>query len=172
MTVAHEGIYSMKKVRPYQSLYEIAFSKNKIENAIISVQPQITEHIVKLLLFPHSTRNHRVWSNSIYKHVINIADMKWEKNNGYLKLENYFKYFFEAPFENDDEYKHLDNIVKEVIHEYKDLKPKYSLSDYPKMNWITRIKDFYHEVSKLISEGNEDWSVYEDGIRHYFIEQH
>gem|GEM_PF-1542601 len=161
----------MKKVRPYQSLYEMAFSKNKIENAIISVQPQITEHIVKLLLFPHSTRNHRVWSNSIYKHVINIADMKWEKNNGYLKSENYFKFFFEAPFENDDEYKHLDNIVKEVIHEYKDLKPKYSLSDYPKMNWINRIRSFYSDISLLISQGNEDWSVYEEQIKFYFIKQ-
>lgn len=161
----------MKRIRLYKSLYEMAFSKNKIENAIISVQPQITEHIIKLLMFPHSTRNHRVWSNSIYKHVINIADMKWEKNNGYLKLENYFKYFFEAPFENNDEYKYLDNKVKEVIHEYKDLKPKYSLSDYPKMNWIARIKTFYHEVSVLISQGNEDWSIYEDRIRYYFIEQ-
>lgn len=161
----------MKKVRPYRSLYEMAFSKNKIENAIIRIQPQITEHMVKLLLFPHSTRNHRVWSNSIYKYVINIADMKWEKNNGYLKSENYFKFFFEAPFENDDEYKHLDNIVKEVIHEYKDLKPKYSWSDYPKMNWIARIRDFYHDISELISQGNEDWGIYEEQIKFYFIKQ-
>lgn len=155
----------------YTPPYEMLFLKNKIENAIISIQPQITEHMVKLLLFPHSTRNHRVWSNSIYKHVINIADMKWGKNNGYLKSENYFKFFFEAPFENGDDYKYLDNKVKEVIHEYKDLKPKYSLSDYPKMNWINRIRSFYSDISILISQGNEDWSVYEEQIKFYFIKQ-
>ncbi len=40
---------------------------------------------------------------SIYMHSISIADMKM--NNGYLKSENYSKFFFEAHFENSDGYK-------------------------------------------------------------------
>lgn len=147
----------------------MAFSKSKIESEIIDSQFRIMEHVVKLLLYPEHTKYHRGWMNSILKQVTNVASMKWEKNNGYLKQKNYYKYFFDAPFENEDNYHQLDRVLSYVILETKDMYKKGDLFNYNKEVWIELIKGFYKDITKSLSDGEEDWNVYTDLIKKYFL---
>jgi len=158
-----------KKIKRYVPLFEMAFSKSKIESEIISSQFRIIEHIAKLLLYPEHKQYHRGWMNSIHKQITNVASMKWEENNKYLKQKNYYKYFFNAPFENGDDYRHLDKIVRSVVSETPEIYKKKNLLNYDKDSWITLIKNFYKDVTKSLAEGEEDWNVYNDLIKKYFV---
>ena len=158
-----------KKIERYIPLFEMAFPKYEIESKIIDSQFRIIEHIVKLLLYPEHKEYHKGWANSIHKQITNIADMRWIKNNFYLKQKNYYKYFFDAPFENGDNYGHLDKMLKYVISETKKIYKKKNLENYNKDIWISLIKGFYGEVSVFLAEGEEDWNIYNKLIKKYFV---
>jgi len=159
------------KVKRYLSLFEMAYSKSKIEQQIINAQPRILEHIVKLLLYPKQKQYHNDWIVSIYKQLINISDMKWESNNWYLKKENYFKYFFTAPLMNQDNYNYLDKMLNRVIADTQDIYDKNILKNYYKRQWISLISIFYNEVSVLLSEGSDEVDKYKTLIKKYFIKK-
>jgi hypothetical protein len=140
-------------MKRYEKFFEMAYSRNEIINKIMDFDTLINEHIVKLLLFPEEKQNHRQWINHSGKHIFNISLKKWQKNNRYLPKETYYEYFFIRPFENNDDYEYLDNLVYNELEEYSDLISPYSINGYPKMKWIKLIKEFYNEVSELISVG-------------------
>ena len=153
----------------YVAFFEMAFPKQNIIMKMINVQPLILEHIIKLLLYPENIRDHRLWTNSIYKQILAISDMKWEGNNKFLKQKDYYDYLFTKPLENGDNYQYLDKMVGRVISVTKKLYKKTTLKKYDKEAWINLLQKFYIEVSKHLSQGETNLEKYTDLIKKYFL---
>ncbi len=147
----------------------MAFSKGDILAEIRHHYYTVNEHIVKLLLFPNSKHIHKTWVDSVQTHIYASAKMKWTNNNKYLPAPDYYREYFIKPFENDDDYEFLDELVSGVIDENSDLPTDYSGSVYPKDKWVEILKSFYMDLSNTISSGKLNKSKLGAMIRQYFI---
>jgi hypothetical protein len=161
-------------MKRYQStekniLREMAYKREKIENRILDYSPTITEHIIKLLLFSAYKDPQKDWIDSIVKVIDIIAGMKWKANNKYLPIEDYFENFYTNWFTSDTDYDQINRTVKNVLEEYNDIPTKYTNDEFPRKEWMKKIKSFYIELSEWLSKGTLTKLVLKEMIKKYFL---
>lgn len=143
--------HELQRMKKYQSYFqEMAFSKSVIEQEIRSSNSNRTEHLILIYLLSKDVSNHH-WQSEVYADIKDIAQMKWKNNNKYLTEKEYFNNLWNMPFENEDNYEIIDKNIEDLIYD------KYPIPEDWKNNkeqLITKIKNFYKEVSKLIATGS------------------
>lgn len=156
---------------------EMAYSRNQIRSDIVSQTYNIYEHIIKLLLFSTDNYNKRIWIESSGKHIIAISQMKWSSNKKFLPQEDYFDYFFNKPLMISTKYNfdYLKSTVRDLLedHNYDSIYTEYrdNIKKIPYDEWIIKIKDFFLDVSELISKGKLTKQVLGNKYLYYFSKE-
>jgi len=143
-------VYEEKRMKKYRKYFqEMAFSKAKIEEEIRSSNTNRTEHLI-LIYFLSKDVSVNHWQTEVSADIKDIAQMRWKNNNKYLTEKEYFNNLWNMPFENNDNYEVIDEDVQDLIYD------KYPI---PK-NWkdhkselVSKMKEFYEKISKLLSQG-------------------
>ena len=97
-------------------LFEMAFRRKKILNDLLHQSGILSEHLVKLLMYP-SSQSHDHWVGEVDGWLRKTQRQK-TKNKKRLDKGVYFYYFFTGPFETFEE---VQDYMNDIYREYSDL---------------------------------------------------
>ena len=143
-------MYKDIEIKKYESFFkEMAFSKSQIESKIIDSNVNRLEHLILIFLLKKDRAN-KHWQTEVASWILQIARMKWANNHKYLSEKEYFTNLWVKPFENKDNYHIIDETIYDLIFEGYDIPDNWG--DYKK-TLVNKIKDFYMQISSLLSKG-------------------
>ena len=139
---------------------------------IRSLEPEINEHALKIMLFEQES----TWKKSITNWLVDISEYTVKPKNTFLKRGQYQEYLFNEPFENGKQeykkssmYKKCSKILGNDI--YKGLKTKYRKTEIPIDNWKQILKEFYIEVDDYLSKGILDYDMGTYLVEEYIVKK-
>lgn len=125
-------------------LYEMAFSKSKVEETISGLSLEMVKHICKVLASPKNI-NKTHWVKEIYNYALKSSRMKIKPKNKIPSYEQIKSWLFETSADNKQEF---EPIFTGILWT-ENINCKYNIDDiYEQYN------DIVDKLSKLISSGN------------------
>ena len=91
-------------------LFEMAFSKNKVEETISSMSLETVKHICKILASTNDT-NKKHWIKEVYNYTLKSSRMKIKPKNKIPSYEQIKNWLFETSVESESDFKSIFNGV-------------------------------------------------------------
>lgn len=128
-------------------LSEMAFQRKEIVRLVEELTGKITEHVMKVLLYPDDIAVHH-WHSEINSWILSIQSAVYNRSKR-LDASQYFHLLWEKPFEN------VDRVEMSISRFHRTLKyPLVKMTPYEIRSMNTKIRKIYEKICADIADDN------------------